>query len=368
MSEGRASNDLARAQGEDPDVRGAASSWRGMALVAAGTLVSLSMAGCSAVDSVGSKLDPTYGVEVSPRVVAEGQPVPKGGGRYKVGKPYQVAGKTYVPAEDPNYVAEGTASWYGRDFHGRRTANGEVFDMASISVAHRTLPMPSYVRVTNLANRRSIIARVNNRGPYVAGRLVDVSYHTAELLGFATFGVARVRVEYVGRAPLDGSDDTKLAMTLRQDGAPAQAPADSGVMIASARPFIPSVPEAVPTAAEVPLPLSRPYDLGTQGETQVAAAEEEEPAPAPTRTAAAQPAPSKPAASSSGSKPVAAKPAPSPVAAKPAPVVAAARASSPVAVAATVPQPRMVNVAASGWATGAAPVSGLGFTGVPSSN
>lgn len=325
MSEGRASNDLAKARGKASAVRGAASSWRAMALAATGALAGLSLAGCSAVDTAGGKLDPTYGVEVSPRVVADGQPVPKGGGNYKVGKPYKVAGKTYVPAEDPDYVAEGIASWYGRDFHGRKTANGEVFDMTSISAAHRTLPMPSYVRVTNLRNQRSIIVRVNNRGPYVAGRVLDVSYRTAELLGFAKFGVARVRVEYVGRAPLDGSDDTKLAMTLRQDGGPAQAPADSGVMVASAKPFIPSVPQVMPASAEAPLPPSRPYDLGTEDGAQVAAAEEEAPAPA-------------------------------------------AGAGSPVAVAATVPQPRTVNVASTGWATGAAPVSGLGFTGVPASN
>ncbi|MFG1392691.1 septal ring lytic transglycosylase RlpA family protein [Xanthobacter agilis] len=313
------------------------------------------MAGCSAVDS---KLDPTYGVEVSPRVVAAGQPVPKGGGRYKVGKPYQVAGQTYVPAEDPNYVAEGTASWYGRDFHGRMTANGEVFDMASISVAHRTLPMPSYVRVTNLANNRSIIARVNNRGPYARGRLVDVSYKTAELLGFAKFGVARVRVEYVGRAPLDGSDDTKLAMTLQQDGTPARAPAESGVMVASAKPFIPEVPEAVPSSvAEAPLPLSRPYDLGAGGETEVASAEDEGPV-----QAAAQPAPSKPKTASNASKPVAAKPASKPAQTHVAESTTQVR--SPSAVAATVPQPRPVSVATNGWSTGPAPVSGLGFAGV----
>ncbi|MFG1479307.1 septal ring lytic transglycosylase RlpA family protein [Xanthobacter sp. V4C-4] len=324
-----------------------ASSWRGFAVLAAGATLGLSLAGCSSVESV-SKLDPTYGVEVSPRVVAEGEPVPKGGGRYKVGKPYTVAGKTYVPSEDPDYAAEGTASWYGRDFHGRRTANGEVFDMDSISVAHRTLPMPSYVRVTNLANNRSIIARVNNRGPYARGRLVDVSYKTATLLGFAKFGVARVRVEYVGRAPLNGSDDTVLAMTLRQDGSPAQVPNASGVMVASAKPFIPNVPEAVPTStAEAPLPLSRPYDLGTESETQVAEAEEV----AESRGTASRAAATKPTASGS-TKPVAAKPVPTHVA-------DASRAPAPV------PQPRMVNVAASGWSSGAAPVSGLGFAGVP---
>lgn len=358
MSKRRASNDLAMARGQSPAANGEASSWRGLALLAGCLLAGFSLAGCSSVESVDGKLDPTYGVEVSPRVVADGEPVPKGGGRYKVGKPYQVAGKTYVPSEDPNYVAEGTASWYGRDFHGRMTANGEVFDMASISVAHRTLPMPSYVRVTNLANNRSIIARVNNRGPYTKGRLVDVSYRTAELLGFAKFGVARVRVEYVGRAPLDGSDDTKLAMTLRHDGSPAQAPADSGVMVASAKPFIPRVPEAMPSTAtaEAPLPLSRPYDLGT-GEAEVAAAEEEA---APARTA--QAAPSKPAASSGSGKPAAK------TAAKPAPTRVATNAHSVADVAASVPQPRPVSVASNGWSTGAAPVSGLGFAGVSAGN
>ncbi|WP_370640614.1 septal ring lytic transglycosylase RlpA family protein [Xanthobacter sp. NFH-44] len=375
MSKRRASNDLANAAGGQPMAPVAASSWRGFMLLTGGALVGLSLAGCSAVETANNRLDPTYGVEVSPRVVADGQPVPKGGGSYKVGKPYQVAGKTYYPAEDPDYVAEGTASWYGRDFHGRKTANGEVFDMASISVAHRTLPMPSYVRVTNLANKRSIIARVNNRGPYVKGRLVDVSYHTAELLGFAKYGVAKVRVEYVGRAPLDGSDDTKLAMTLRQDGGPAQAPADSGIMVASAKPFVPNIPEAVPaTASEAPLPLSRPYDLGADDQVQVAAAEEEA-APVPARAAATKNTTNSKgaAAKPNGSTKVAdAKPsshsgADKSAAAKPAPARAGSGAISPSAVAATVPQPRAVNVASNGWSTGPAAVSGLGFAGVSAS-
>ena len=114
------------------------------------------------------KLDPKYGVSSSPRLFALGEPVPKGGGVYRVGKPYVVAGQTYTPEENPNYTAEGLASWYGDDFHGRATANGEVFDMSSISAAHPTLPIPSYARVTNLSNQRSIIVRVNDRGPYHA--------------------------------------------------------------------------------------------------------------------------------------------------------------------------------------------------------
>ena len=105
--------------------------------------------------------------------------MPKGGGVYRVGKPYLVAGRTYVPEENGDYQAEGLASWYGADFHGRLTANGEVFDMESISAAHPTLPMPSYVRVTNLANRRSIIVRVNDRGPYHGDRVIDLSHKAA---------------------------------------------------------------------------------------------------------------------------------------------------------------------------------------------
>jgi rare lipoprotein A len=173
--------------------------------------------------------------EYSPRVVEEGEPVPKGGGIYRVGKPYSVNGRTYVPAANPSYRAEGMASWYGRDFHGRLTANGEVYDMHSISAAHTTLPLPSYVRVTNLDNGRSIIVRVNDRGPYHRNRLIDLSIGTAKALDFYSRGLARVRVEYVGPAPLEGSDDTMLIATLRDGSA---APAPSKVMIAAAKPFI----------------------------------------------------------------------------------------------------------------------------------
>ena len=173
--------------------------------------------------------------EYSPRVVEEGEPVPKGGGIYRVGKPYSVNGRTYVPAENPAYRIEGVASWYGRDFHGRLTANGEIYDMHSISAAHTTLPLPCYVRVTNLDNGRSIVVRVNDRGPYHRNRVIDLSIGTAKALDFYSRGLARVRVEYVGAAPIEGSDDTMLMATLRE-GSPAPAP--SKVMIAAAKPFI----------------------------------------------------------------------------------------------------------------------------------
>jgi rare lipoprotein A len=233
------------------------------ALVARGVVAvatCLVLANCASSNKFASRVDPKYGVSSSPRVVAFGEPVPKGGGTYRVGKPYTVAGRVYVPEEDANYREEGLASWYGDDFHGRLTANGEVFDMASLTAAHPTLPMPCYARVTNLRNGKSLIVRVNDRGPYHNNRLIDVSNKAAELLEFKGNGVARVRVEYVGRAPLEGSDDRQLIATLRT-GVPAPSP--STVRIASARPFVPDIPSsAARIRGEVPMPEGRPYSLG----------------------------------------------------------------------------------------------------------
>jgi rare lipoprotein A len=219
------------------------------------------LANCSSSGKFASRIDPKYGVSSSPRVVAWGDPVPRGGGTYRVGKPYVVAGRTYVPEEDANYRAEGLASWYGDDFHGRLTANGEVFDMTSLTAAHPTLPMPSYARVTNLSNGKSLIVRVNDRGPYHGNRLIDVSNKAAELLEFKGNGVAKVRVEYVGRAPLEGSDDRQLMATLRT-GVPAPSP--SMARVASARPFVPDMSGSSrgQIRGEVPLPEGRPYSLG----------------------------------------------------------------------------------------------------------
>ena len=229
----------------------------------------LALANCSNGQLAG-KIDPRYGVASSARVVEPGDPVPKGGGVYRIGKPYAVAGRVYTPEENIDYSAVGMASWYGDDFHGRYTANGEIFDMNSISAAHPTLPLPSYVRVTNLANNRSIVVRVNDRGPYVGNRLIDVSVKTAELLGFYGHGLARVKVEYVGRAPLQGSDDRKLVSTLRE-GSPAAAP----VQVVSSKPFAPAYFDGRPmtnfSSTGIPSPPDRPYRLG-EGAREVAAA------------------------------------------------------------------------------------------------
>jgi rare lipoprotein A len=213
---------------------------RGVVRVAACAALCLALAHCSN----NSRVDARYGVSASERLVPPGEPVPKGGGVYRVGNPYVVAGRVYVPEDDPHYRAEGVASWYGSDFHGRATANGEIFDSDSISAAHPTLPLPSYVRVTNLGNGHSLIVRVNDRGPYAANRLIDVSKRAAHLLGFTVRGTAFVRVEYVGRAPIEGSDDRLLEATLRENG-PAPAPWDTRLAATSIIPSFPPQPPPV---------------------------------------------------------------------------------------------------------------------------
>ena len=129
--------------------------------------------------------------------VASLPPAASSTGGYKVGNPYTVNGVTYVPRAQPGYDQVGTASWYGPEFHGRYTANGELFDMNKLTAAHRTLPMPSYVRVTNLQNGRALVLRINDRGPFAKNRIIDVSRRAAQLLGFEKSGTARVRVQAV---------------------------------------------------------------------------------------------------------------------------------------------------------------------------
>jgi rare lipoprotein A len=156
-----------------------------------------------------------YGVRASPRVSNLRSHLPRGGGRDQLGSPYKVAGKWYYPKEDKRYSKVGAASWYGDAFHGRLTANGEVYDMTHLTAAHPTMPLPSYARVTNLVNGSSIIVRINDRGPYARGRIIDLSKRAAELLDYTSTGVARVKVDYVGRAPLDGHDDAYLMASYR---------------------------------------------------------------------------------------------------------------------------------------------------------
>ncbi|WP_157944560.1 septal ring lytic transglycosylase RlpA family protein [Mangrovicella endophytica] len=219
----------------------------------------------------------TFGVPVSPRVT-DLKRVRKGGGREQVGKPYKVRGKWYYPKEEPGYVKSGKASWYGSNFHGRLTANGEVYDMYGLSAAHPTFPLPSYARVTNLSNGNQVVVRVNDRGPYAADRMMDLSSEAAELLAFKQDGIADIKVEYVGKAPLEG-DDTKTLMASFKPGdggtvvgtpdtmmvasieAPAAAPATLSSLIAANDMSLPGVRplEAIDgmRTGSVPLPTRR---------------------------------------------------------------------------------------------------------------
>lgn len=153
---------------------------------------------------------------LGPRIVELGQPVPKGGGVYKVGAPYSVNGQVYRPREAPGYARAGVASWYGELFHGRRTANGEIYDMEALTAAHPTLPLPSYVRVTNPRSGRQLVLRVNDRGPYANDREIDLSWAAATLLEIARPGTGLVQVEYLGPAPLDGDDRYERQALARQ--------------------------------------------------------------------------------------------------------------------------------------------------------
>ena len=141
----------------------------------------------------------------------EEKPTPK----YKIGNPYQIKGVWYYPKEDYEYDETGIASWYGSQFHKRKTANGEIYDMNAVTAAHKTLPMPSYARVTNLENGRSLVLRINDRGPFARSRIIDISRRGAQLLGFQRKGTAKVRVQILAnksralRARLKRKEDIK---------------------------------------------------------------------------------------------------------------------------------------------------------------
>jgi len=157
-----------------------------------------------------------------------------GGGTYKVGEPYQVKGVWYYPSEDFSYDETGIASWYGPGFHAETTANGEQFDQNELTGAHKTLPMPSLVRVTNLENGRSIIIRINDRGPFVPGRIVDLSRRGAQLLGFESQGSAKVRVSIL-------PTESRAIATAARAG-------QAGISVAQASPDGAPMPVASPRA------------------------------------------------------------------------------------------------------------------------
>ena len=260
--------------GLEPHTNAGNRRWRGAVSLG---VAALALAGCAPPQA--PRVSYSHGHEhfaqgkkyghASPKVVADGERVPRGGGQYLVGHPYTVAGHRYYPAENPSYTATGMASWYGAAFHGRRTANGEVYDMASLSAAHPTMPLPSYARVTNLGNGYSVIVRVNDRGPYHAGRVMDVSSRVADVLDMKGMGTAKVKVDYVGPAPMEGSDDLQLLASLRTDGSPANMIGySSPVMVANA-------------AAEQTDTIWSFFSGGGRGGQQPQPQPEAQPAPAP---------------------------------------------------------------------------------------
>lgn len=177
-------------------------------------------------------------------------------GHYKVGSPYTIKGVRYYPAVDYDYDKRGVASWYGPGFHGKQTANGEIYDQNELTAAHKTLPLPSIVRVTNLENGRSLIVRVNDRGPYAHGRIIDMSKRSAELLGFKRQGVAKVRVQVleaesrmVAQVAQNGQDTRGMEVPMNK--ASYKSPK---VQVASAKPPQVNQPVSLTTNNQITTP------------------------------------------------------------------------------------------------------------------
>jgi rare lipoprotein A len=221
----------------------------GLVLVLAATSSGCSRSSPGPSPSAENRISAKTGTSASQRMFTEGQQIPKGGGSYKIGAPYKIGNRMYVPTEDPNYDREGLGSWYGTDFHGRKTANGEIFDMNALTAAHPTLPIPSYAYVTNLSNNRTILVRINDRGPYAHDRVIDLSRRSARELGFELHGVTKVRVKFAGRAPLNGNDmhEQRFLASARNSGAIAGPPVT----------YQRSIDQSVATTrAEVPAPAA----------------------------------------------------------------------------------------------------------------
>lgn len=210
----------------------------------------------------------------------------------KIGKPYQVLGKTYVPRDDRSYDEHGIASWYGPNFHEKRTANGEIYDQNAVTAAHKTLPMPSWVEVTNRDNGRKLVVRINDRGPFVDGRIIDLSRRSAQLLGVEQTGLARVRVRRVFPAGdwalTTPGPDGRTAVAMRNGAAPPPVPlvtptpvpvAVASAAVATPAPvYTPAPVDRIPEVQRTPVPAPRLPDAapvapsaGAGGYIQIAA-------------------------------------------------------------------------------------------------
>jgi rare lipoprotein A len=208
-----------------------------------------------------------------------GGPV-KANPHYKIGEPYEIDGKRYTPKVDPHYEETGVASWYGDAFHGKLTANGEIFDKRRISAAHRTLPMPTIVEVENLENGRVIRARVNDRGPFARDRIIDLSHAAADALGFTAQGTAKVKVRYLAHAnlaelaPLPGDAARFFASAARREAtAPSLAAVQTDDPLAGLIASVtgaPSTPAAAPvTSAELWVEVAEVDDVSKLGDMRL---------------------------------------------------------------------------------------------------
>jgi rare lipoprotein A len=241
-------------------------------------LLALLLAGCSSHHASSGKSNHGFASAALDPFAGKGSPyyrgskIPYGGGKYFVGKPYQVAGRWFTPHEQPGYEKSGMASWYGEAFHRRKTSNGEYFDMNTLTAAHATLPLPSYVLVTNLENNRNVIVRVNDRGPFVGTRVIDLSKRAADVLGYRAKGTAHVRVKLIGPAPSQDSMEHVVAMNdaMRQGAGMQQLIAMSGDLSADASPSQVAMNDSAaadaPTyddaqMADASAPVARPRNL-----------------------------------------------------------------------------------------------------------
>ena len=185
--------------------------------------------------------------------------VPASAGVYKVGQPYQVENVWYYPREQPDYDETGIASWYGPTFYGKKTANGEIYTGDMLTAAHKTLPMPVNVRVTNLDNGKSLVVRVNDRGPFSSGRIIDLSRRAAELLDIIQTGTARVRVTYMGRSNLNGGAPPPETPPAIASAVPA---APSGKVDSAALGILPGAVVAPPAKIQgMPTPAPIPSEM-----------------------------------------------------------------------------------------------------------
>ena len=233
-------------------------SWRRHARTVLLLLASSAAVGCAETEFLSSAVKGAAGPGDS------GQSVQTRG--YKIGKPYAIQGVWYYPKVDYEYSETGIASWYGTEFHGRATANGEVFDMNLVTAAHRTLPMPSIVRVTNMNNGRSLLARVNDRGPFAHGRIIDMSRRSAQLLGFEMQGTAPVRVEIVADASRQIAFEAQGGVAGRgEDEPPLPEAAPRGAVVAA------ELPASGKPAESQTAPALRPAAPGDRPAVPVAA-------------------------------------------------------------------------------------------------